>query len=347
MKHFFLSRKITNVILLLLLSLNSFAQNSFIETKDNTKIIVDESSVDVRFMDEAVDYKLPNSSEMKIIRFKEIQSANIGGYKMNRMIIGNEKKERLCMTILDTNDKKLIGYNRITHGGSYGKTYAESFYFILDNENNILDKTETNDLYGSSYAKDRKKAEEILTKHFSDCKALMFRLTPIIDTNNPDAKYSKSLEKWNKKMEERNYNIIRFFERPKYLTCSSVDEVIVKTPEASSTSTTTETPTYSDENYNILVVSIDAAKFKDDVVVKGTHSIKEGYYYFQTRAASLKAKIISYENGILKTDVNGYIETLTISKESGKKKGYEYDTKITVIDNKFGGSQYIYWCKKE
>ncbi|MEC4050150.1 hypothetical protein OX284_011965 [Flavobacterium sp. SUN046] len=155
------------------------------------------------------------------------------------------------------------------------------------------------------------------------------------------------MEKWIKKMEEGNHNIIRFFEKPKYLTCSSADEVIVNTPEASSTNTTAVTPTYSDENYNILVVSIDATNFKGDIVVKGTHSIKEGYYYFQTKEASLKAKIISYENGILKTDVNGQIETLTISKESGKKKGYEYDTKITVIDNKFGGSQYIYWCKKE
>lgn len=330
--------------LLILLSTKSFSQKSFITTIDNEKIIVDDNSIDVVFKGEIVTYKTANSDKITDINFKKIKSAVLGDYRMNRMKITGAKEEELCFTIAETNEKKLIGYNKIintapTTGGGFqsgGGAVTKSFYFVLDNNNNVLDKTITNDVFADSYAKDRKKAEEVLNKHFSDCKGIMDRLKSSFDSYT--GKHSKMINR----MSDSNVNIIQFFENPIYTDCNQT------TNQTSSTKKIEETKTdFGIQDFTLGVISVDFRGMKRDMAYKGTYSIKNDSLIIATKDASVKYKIISYENGDLKYDDGGVIQTMTISNETGKIKGFTYDTKITFKDKKNGGGNTsYYWCTK-
>jgi len=330
-------------MLFILLSAKSFSQKSFIVTNDNEKIIVDDNSIDLDIKAERVSYKIPNSDKETEIKFKKIKTANLGYYRMNRMKIADEKDEQLCFTIAETNEKKLIGYNKIIYtapstGGGFqsgGRVVTKSFYYILDSYNNVLDRTITKDIFGDSYAKDRKKAEEILNKHFSDCKGIMDRLKSSFDSYTG---------KMINRMSESNVNIIQFFKTPIYTNCN---QSLNQNPATSVKKEETKTD-FGLQNYNIGAVSIDFIGMKRDVSLKGTYTIKNDLLIIVTKDASVKYKIISYENGDLKYADGDVIQTMNISNETGKLKGFVYDTKITFTDKKNGGgSTNYYWCTKD
>lgn len=349
MTHKFSNKNKLIIILIFFLSVNTFSQSSFIITNDNEKIIIDDNSVNVEVATEIIIYKLPKSEKKNIIKFKNIKTANLKDFKLERMKIGEEMDEKLCFIIADTKEKKLIGFNVISQnsialGLNTGENRSnETFiYYILDKENKTLEKLKCTNVYGDKFGKERNNVEEALKKHFSSCKQLMDRLISSYDSNNNNIKQSKMIQKINKRMSESNFNIVLFFESPKFADC---EEFVVQTKSLKNEEIKVN---YGNTNYEIGVISIDFRGLKKDISFKGTYTIKEDFLTIDSNSGSAKYKIISYENGELKYDDEGVIQTINISSENGKIKGFNYNTKISFIDKKNGGGNICYyWCNKQ
>ena len=202
----------------------------------------------------------------------------------------------------------------------------------------MFDKITCNNTFTEKFAKERAKVEETIKKHFSDCKGIMDRLISSFDSYT--GKYSKMINR----MSDSNVNIIQFFETPIFTNCnqSSSQDVITSVKKE-------ETKTdFGVQNYNFGVISVDFRGMKKDILMKGTYTIKNDSLLITTKDASVKYKIISYENGEIKYDDGGVIQTMNISSEVGKIKGFAFDTKITFTDKKNGGGNTsYYWCTKE
>lgn len=352
MTQIILSKRNLFWMLLILLSTKAFSQKSVITTIDNEKIIVDDNSINLNIKGEVVSYKIPNSEKVTDIDFKKIKSAVLGDYRMNRMKIAEEKNEQLCFTIAETQEKKLIGFNKIVSGTlvvgpNSGKSSTTQYfiYCILGKDNKVIEKLKCVNAFGEKFAKERGNVEEIIKKQFSDCKEIMDRLQSSFDLKNTDVHYSKRLEKMANRINDENGNIILFFEKPRYVNC---DQSSTQNGTTTSTLKKEESKSnFGNQNYIIGAISVDFRGMKKDIVYKGTYSIKDDSLIIATKDASVKYKIISYENGDLKYADGDVIQTINITSETGKTKGFAYDTKISITDKKNGGGNTsYYWCTK-
>lgn len=362
MKSLFSFQKVFFLFAVLFLNTKGFSQKSFIITTENEKIIIDDNSINVNTAEEKVTYKAQNSSEQTEIKFKKIKSAAIGDYKMDRIKPGDEKTERLCFTIAETKEKKLLGYNTIASldvysphnivkkvqhqgdpaAGNETKTTTIYSYYIVDKNNKTIEKLKCIESFGDTFADERKKAEETIKAHFSDCKELIDRFKSNSESNNKDIQYSKRMEKMVDKMKDGKYNVVQFFENQKFCSCDRTANLIA-TPSAKKEEAKSD---FGFQNYSIGVISIDYKGMKRDVPLKGTFTIKNDILAIVTKDASVNYKIISYENGILKYQDGDVVQTVNVSNEAGKIKGFQYDTKISIIDKNTGGAT-VYWSLKQ
>ena len=368
MQHHILRRIIFLGVMFLLLSAKTFSQKSFIVTNDNEKIIVDDSSFEIQLLAERIAYKNPNSQKNQIMHFKNIKKAVLGDYNLSRIKIAEEKEDKLYFTIAETSEKSMVGYNsgssmevysphnevkQVKHKGDphYGyetKTTTKYLYYIIDNNNKVIEKLKCLDTYGEKFAKERNKVEETIKRHFSDCPDLMARLAEH-DLANVDIEYSKRVGKIANRLVEGNYNLIKFFEKPKYTNCSQTKSVTSKTEKTIIKANNDELNMIPNQKYNVgkLTTILGAGSKTTDLNFKGTLTIKDGFLYTVTKDVSVKNKVISYDNATLKYADRDMIHTMIITAELGKIKGFAYDTKITFIaDDKMGGATSYYWCTK-
>ena len=142
-----------------------------------------------------------------------------------------------------------------------------------------------------------------------------------------------------------NVNIILFFESPRYVNC---DQSSTENVTTTSTLKKEESKSnFGNQNYNIGAISVDFRGMKRDMAYKGTYTIKDDSLIIVTKDATVKYKIISYENGELKYADGDVIQTMNITSETGKMKGFAYDRKISFTDKKNGGGNTCYyWCTK-
>lgn len=342
MKQQFFRKSTFLAVLLILLSTKTFSQKSFIETKDNEKIIVDDNFFKIQIADEKIVYKTPNNDNKESIKFKNINSGILGEYTMKRMKIADERDEQLCFTLAELKGKKLVGYNKTV-------SLTKFTYYVLDENGTVIEKIETTDAFGDKYAKTRKDAEEKIIKHFSDCKDVMDRIAGNNFKRQENAHYSKIMGNMYDRMEAGKANIASFFENPTFSNC---DEQKLDT---NSPQTNSEVAVV-DQNYYFGKFSTTASpmgmgtgtrtidyNFKGNIVIKNN-----SFSIFNKKVEATRYKIISNQDGVMKCDDNGNIHKVSISNEVGKKGNFTYDTKITVVlDKKMGGSTTYYWCTKE
>lgn len=362
MKAFFPFQKALFLVIVLFLNTKGFSQKAFIITTENKKIVIDDNSINVDTAAEKVTYKAQNSSEQTEIKFKKIKSAVIGDYKMDRIKPGDEKIERLCFTIAETKEKKLIGYNLVANIDVYSphnkikqvkqqgdptagyetKTTTIYSYYIVDKNNKTIEKLKCIESFGDEFADERSKAEKTIKAHFSDCKELLDRFKSNSESNNKDVQYSEKMKKMVNTMKDGKYYVVQFFENQRFCSCDPTATNNV-TPTAKKEEIKSD---FGFQNYTIGVISIDFKGMKRDVPLTGTFTIKNDVLSIVTKDASVNYKIISFENGILKYQDGDVVQTVNISNDTGKIKGFQYDSKISIIDKNTGGAT-VYWCIKK
>ncbi len=345
-----LRKNILFLLMVISLSAKTFSQKSFIVTNDNEKIIVDDNFFDIQISNEKIEYKTPNNDDKQTIKFKNVNSALLGEYDIKRMKIADEKNEQLCFTVAQSKGKKLVGYNKIIHMANTGVnldqgggTMIKFIYYILDENDKVIEKIESYSLAQEKYAKLRKDAEDKIKNHFSDCKEVMDRLSGDIFKRRENIKYSKAMGKMLDRMQAMKGNVEMFFETPIYSNCDQ--------PKQQSSAAVEAPVSIPEQKYYYEKISSTAmgnGTKTTDYSMKGTIAIKDNSFSFFTKNVDATYKIISFENGIMKCDDNGNIHTVTISSETGKKGSFTYDTKITLVaDKKMSGSTSYYWCKKQ
>ncbi|MES2411049.1 MAG: hypothetical protein V4535_06350 [Bacteroidota bacterium] len=332
------------VVVLMAICFNySFSQQSFLEPKDGKKVSVDASSVELLDSQEKFKYKEANSQKENKISLNQIKTAVLGNYHIETFTI--DKKPEVCFVIAESNGKKLVGFNKTkntstTMSSGFSTIY---YYYVLDNNNNLIDKMKfASDDYGGT-TKERDDAEAIIRKHFSDCSGLIWRLnendTKKMDLDNA----SKTAKKFAKKFDEGNAKMILLFSNPKFSSCSISEESPIKKD-------ITETVTIANQDYAFGSTTIDVTGKNNKMSMKGTLSVKDGYFCCVTKYNSTKYKITSYKDGIITClDSERDLEyTVSIVPENGRESGFAYDTKIIfIVDKKMGGSTSYYWCKKQ
>ncbi len=346
-----ISRKnILFLLMVIMLSIKTFSQQSFIVNNDNEKIIVDDHFFDIQISNENIEYKTPDNDDKQTIKFKNINSALLGEYDIKRMKIADEKNEQLCFTVAQSKGKKLIGYNKIIHMANTGAnldqgggTMIKFIYYILDENNKVIEKIETYSLAQEKYAKLRQEAENKIKKHFSDCKEVVDRLSGDIFKKRENIKYSKTMGKMLDRMVAMKGNVEMFFETPIYTNCDAP-----KQPDTSIAQAAVAIPEQKYYYEKISSTAMGNGTKTTDYSMKGTIVIKDNSFSFFTKNVDATYKIISYENRVMKCDDNGNIHIVTIESEAGKKGNFVYDTKVTLVaDKKMGGSTSFYWCKKQ
>jgi hypothetical protein len=337
-----------------------FSQESFLITKDGNKINVDGSKVELLETFDKFEYQEPNNDKKNKVKLNQIKSAVLGNFHIETFTISNKPKE--CFIIAEMPEKKLVGYSvtstylklkpsngNVTNSSNIDtpKGFASSkqtkyFYYILDDSNKVIETLEFLGTYGDKFAKKRDEVEVILRKHFSDCSELIGRLNEN-DTQKMDLENaSKTAKKFAQKFDEGNAKIFMLFDNPRYSLCTKSVNAPIKP-------STNETVTIANQDYAFGSTTIDVTGKNNKMSMKGTLSVKDGYFCCVTKYNSTKYKITSYKEGIITClDSERDLEyTVSIVPENGKESGFVYDTKIIfIVDKKMGGSTSYYWCKK-
>jgi len=353
---------------------NAFSQEGFIINTDGEKIIVDGSKVELLPSDEKFEYQELGSDKKSKIRVDKITSATFGNFRIETFSI--EKKPRAYFIIAEMLGKKLVGYSFITskvsvkHGPSsmspnptssknvmgQSKTtfFTKYFYYIVDESNKMVEALEFDSLYGDKNAKKRDAAEAVLRKYFSNCPELIGRLNKYDTSMMNFENASERAKKVAKTYDEGNAKMWKFFNNPEYSKCNqTIDYLNTTTAEIVTQSeplakTENIIASQYDGTYMFESLSMDYRGSKRDMGIKGTYIIKDGFVEIKSKDNSPKYKIKNIKDGIIYCEDKNMIHTIKVEPETGKKKGFDYDTKIIFIADKvLGGSIAEYKCKKQ
>lgn len=340
--------------LFFLLFLNSaFAQEGFIIDKDGKKIIVGGDKVELLSSFEEFEYQQSGSNKKSKIKLKNIKSANfLGFYHIETFTINKQLKP--CFIIAETPKSKLVGYNEIHNqtyftgpGKSNTRSYVKYFYYVLDNQNNLIEELKFMSFYSERSEDKRDDVESKVRNHFSDCPDLISRLNAYDPNATGFESVSDRAKKWTKKFEEGNAKILYLFNNPDYSMC---DKSAVEVSDIQNqTQTTSAVSDYSKYYgvYGFSSVSMEYRGSKKDMPITGTYTLKDGFVEITTKDTSIKYKIKNVQNGVIYCEDRNMTHLLRIVPETGKKKGKDYDTRINIImDKELGGSITDYWCKK-
>ena len=85
-----------------------------------------------------------------------------------------------------------------------------------------------------------------------------------------------------------------------------------------------------------------------NVKMEGSIIIKDSSVKISNGTKTNEYKLVKDANGIIYFTDDVMTHYFTIIPQTGKKKGFEYDTMISwFLDKRMGGEPIIYWCKKE
>lgn len=323
----------------------SFSQTSYITKKDGEKIIVDDNKIEFLFPDK-FEYQLLNSDKKIKINLKKIKTAVLNKYHIETFTIDNKEKPCFVMAIL--NDKKLVGYSQEINTSSINRSSTSIIHYnyILDRNNNMVEKIQLDRFFNDPKQKNEQ-AESILRKHFSDCPSLMARIKEF-DLKEHDFTYkSERLKKYADRADEGNIKMIYLFNNPKYSDCSEIiAPTIIKNPVSKDDLEAKLKDIKGKYNYGAMSANINGRNM--EMSMKGSVLIENGYIYFETKYTKIKYPIVSFEDEVLKCSEKDMIHSLKIVSESGKKKGFNYTTRITFItDKRMSDTAADYWSVKE
>jgi len=362
----------------------SFGQSFYFETTEGKKINVEPTSVKLGIDYDHFLYREKGMTKNQEMAIKNIKTAFVDEFVLNTFAIG--KKRVTCFVIAESKSKKLVGNykvvaiqkgeanpmfretdlnkktttinpNNLVDGNYFDKNASNRgrnlkvittyYFYVLDNDNNVVDEMKFDDQFYKNSTEDRNKAEVILRKHFQDCPDLIGRL------NENDVKMmnmdnaSKVAKKAAERIDNANAKVFRLFDYPKYINCNEVSAT-------SSANPVKETPQNLEEllkplngTYQIGAITAQLGPTKKDLALIGVFSISDGFLLIETKDNKVKYPITSYKDGVIYCADRDMVHTMTIVSESGKKKGFSYTTKITVTsDKKVGGATADYWCIK-
>jgi len=329
-----------------------FSQNSYIETKKNGKISINDNSFEVFPADNIIEYKPDGNSKKETIKFKEIESALLGNYRLSRIKIENND-DKLYFLIVETSDKKLVGYNNLVTSSSINpvmnqnttRTNVAYTYFVINKENKVLEKLEFTDVYGDKPAQKREEVEQKIKSYFSKCPELMGRLAERDVKDIDFSNASKTVQKAAKRYGEGKANVPLMFNNPKYSNCTLPELNEVRKEVVENNSSTTDF--IKDQNFTFGYVTTEIGTTVRDIALKGTLSIKNSELIVTTRDNSTTMKIVGYQDGVYKCSDRNMIHFIKILPENGKIKSYSYNTKISfTADLKMGGTTSYYLANK-
>lgn len=180
-------KKIVLLFLFLVMSLNSFSQNSYFVDKKGARTIMDNESVDVILIDKRISYSLPGKTWEKYVKFDDLDYAVVGPSLLKSFKLNNKKPYNVFFVYGEKEDKQLIGVKITTTVTSGRSSFSTDSYrlLVIDSNQMIIE-----DLKFTSSVKDTKNGEKnkvapIVEKHFSDCPDVMAKLenyrTSILD----------------------------------------------------------------------------------------------------------------------------------------------------------------------
>lgn len=192
--------------LVLLFSLNSYSQNSFIFKKDGTKIPIsdDFNAIDIIDIDKRVSYVIPGKTWEKYITYKDLNYASFGPYIFKSFLIKNRHKG--YFVLVDDIDKRLVCLvTTVTtqQGKSLSSTITFYDILVLDLNDNIIESIDfkgTN--RGEKNVELRRQVPEFIKRNFKNCPQVIERMESFI-TND-----------------EYFMGILGFFDSPIYLKCN-------------------------------------------------------------------------------------------------------------------------------
>lgn len=324
------------------------AQECFIVTTKGDKIPVDCSSVVLNNPDnDKFEYQQPNSNKKEKIKLDDIANARLGEYRIETFSM--EKKPKPYFIIVDSDQKKLVGYNRVhtnqnlNPGGQSGFSSIVNYdYFILDATNQLIQKLEFDTKYGDKFAQKRDEVNTEIVKHFSECKQFMKRLNAVeiqLDNVQTDSKVFKNSIK---RFEEGKYKITNSLNNPKYSNCNEVVQELVANNKAEKEDLTQYDGTYRFETFHMKSKMLDR-----EMGIEGSLSIKDNMVEFKAKSGGSVYKIKNIKEGVIYLQDKSMLHTLTIIQETGKKKRFDYDYKILFVSDPEMSYSCEYWCKKE
>ena len=333
------------LFLLFVLSFNStFSQESFLITKDGNELKVDGSKVKLLEFHDKFEYQEINSGKKNKISLNQIKTAVLGNYHVETFTIDNKPQE--CFIIAENNEKKLVGFNKVKNTTSTMSSGLTEFYYyyVLDKSNNLIDKMKfASDDYGGN-SKERDIAENIVRKYFSNCPELMGRLnandTKVMDLQNA----SKMAQKFAQQYEQANSKMALTFGNPTYSKCNDATSPIETIVSGDNNVISSQ----YDGTYKFGAITAEYGGMKNELGLKGVYMIKDGFVEVTSKDNSVKYKITNVKDGNIYCADRNMTHIMKIESETGKKKGFMYDRKITfTADKAMGGTTAEYWCKKE
>lgn len=190
--------------LVLLFTLNSFSQNSFILKKDGTKILITDSfnAIDIIDIDKRVSYVLPGKTWEKYTTYKDLDYASFGSYLFKSFLI--KKKYHGYFVLADDVDKRLVSLVTTVTATQGTLTMTSVFYdvLILDMNDNIIDSIYFKASRGGGNTELRKQVPTLIKNNFKNCPKIIERLESFITDD------------------EYFLGILGFFDSPIYIKCN-------------------------------------------------------------------------------------------------------------------------------
>lgn len=164
------------LLLLLLVTVSAFAQDSFILKTDGTKIIAQNSSLDVIIRDKRIIYKLPGKTWEKYVPFKDLDYAQFGNYIFKSFKI--DGKQKAFFVLAQDAEKLLVGLavTYTTTNGNMSSSTTEYDLYIIDNQGNVIDNTRFNDRMSKKQSELRMLMPEKVKANFPNCSELLKRV---------------------------------------------------------------------------------------------------------------------------------------------------------------------------
>jgi len=166
------------VIMLLFTFSVSFAQNSYIVSKEGTKTIIRDDRANVILVDKRVSYVNVGKTWEKYIKFDDLDYAVIGSSLLKSFHLNQKRRPDVYFVYGEKEDKKLIGVAITVTSSQAGMLTSKVHYelYVIDNTETVLDQITLTSTSSSKNIEIRKEIAPMITKHFSDCPDIMAKV---------------------------------------------------------------------------------------------------------------------------------------------------------------------------
>ncbi|HRB72853.1 hypothetical protein [Flavobacterium sp. WV_118_3] len=183
------------LLLLLVSTLTSVAQNSYFVDTKKKKTIVRNDAIDILVIDNRISYKLPGKTWEKYITFKDLDYLVHGPYKFKAFTINNKREGYYI--IAEEGSKKLVGISIVREVmSSKGTILTRSVYnylYVLENDTTVLYDLLVKDSKNKRNREKRTEIPEQIKSYFPNCTPLLNRIDSLLQ-NSSDPEFLSILE---------------------------------------------------------------------------------------------------------------------------------------------------------